>query len=59
MDDGLHELTAIIHMSGNKVTQHRSYMKLQQALAGSVALIRIGVLFAGIFLLPFTKVVYY
>ena len=59
MDDGARELTALIHMSGNKITQHRSYMKIQQALAGSVALIRIGILAFGIFLLPFTKVVYY
>ena len=59
MDDGLSELTAVIHMTGNKVTQTRSYMKLQQALAGSVALIRIGILAFGIFLLPFTRVVYY
>jgi len=28
MDDGKSELTTLIHMSGNKVTQTRSYMKL-------------------------------
>jgi len=59
MEDGQKELSAIVHMSGNKVTQHRIYMKLQQALAGSVALIRIGILAFGLFIVPFTKIVYY
>jgi len=58
-EDGKNDLTAIIYMNGRKENHQRSYMKLQQALAGTVALIRVAFLACAILVVPCTKVKYY